>query len=84
MTSSFNLTGFGAINVTCFSGATSAKAAPKGPGIFDTTAAATVGVNFAGNVASQIFNFQAAQAEIERANAVAQIDYWTKCQVLSE
>lgn len=84
MTSSFNLTGFGASNVTGFGGATSAKTTPKGPGAFDATAAATVGVQFAGNIASQIFSFQAAQAETERANAVAQIDYWTKWQAQSE
>lgn len=84
MTSSFNLTGFGASNVTGFGGATSAKTTPKGPGAFDATAAATVGIQFAGNIASQIFSFQAAQAETERANAVAQIDYWTKWQAQNE
>lgn len=84
MTSSFNLTGFGASNVTGFGGVTAAKAAPKGPSVFDATAAATVGVQFAGNIASQIFSFQTAQAETERANAVAQIDYWTKWQAQNE
>lgn len=84
MTSSFNLTGFGASNVTGFGGATSAKTTPKGPNAFDATAAATVGIQFAGNIASQIFSFQAAQAETERANAVAQIDYWTKWQAQNE
>lgn len=84
MTSSFNLTGFGASNVTGFGGATSAKTQAKGPGAFDPTAFAITGVQFAGDVASQIFNFQAVQAETERANAVAQIDYWTKWQAQSE
>lgn len=84
MTSSFNLTGFGASNVTGFGGVTSAKAAPKGPGAFNATGAVITGINFAGNVASQIFNFQAAQAETERANAIAQIDYWTKWQAQNE
>lgn len=77
MTSSFNLAGFGT-GATGFATLSAAKAPVKGPGAFDPTAAATVGIQFAGNIASQIFNFQAAQAETERANAVAQIDYWTK------
>lgn len=83
MTSSFNLAGFGT-GATGFPTSSAAKASAKGPGAFDATAAATVGIQFAGNVASQIFSFQAAQAETERANAVAQIDYWTKWQAQNE
>ena len=59
-------------------------AAPKSSGKFDTTGAVITGIQFAGDVASQIFNFQAVQAETERANAIAQIDYWTKWQVQNE
>jgi hypothetical protein len=53
-------------------------AAPNGPGKFDTTSAVITGIQFAGDVASQIFNQQYLQAETDRANAYAQIDYWTK------
>ena len=53
-------------------------ATPKGPGKFDVAAAAITGFQFAGDVASQIFNQQYLQAETDRANAFAQIDYWTK------
>lgn len=77
MTYSFNLAGFGT-GATGFATPSAAKAPVRSPGAFDPTAAATVGIQFAGNIASQIFSFQAAQAETERANAVAQIDYWTR------
>jgi len=77
MTSSFNLAGFGT-GATGFAVSNAVKTTAKGPGAFDATGAVITGINFAGNIASQIFNFQAAQAETERANAVAQIDYWTK------
>lgn len=56
---------------------------PKGTSKFDATAFATVGIQLAGDIATQIFENKYQQAEVSRANAYAEMDYWAKWEAQS-